>query len=89
MTDIVERLRAEAAFHGEGENSLEAEAADEIERLRAAIVKSQWALQPFSGCVFNDNGDCTVTPRPFKINHYIDAHFAYKACRAALTQEGK
>lgn len=62
---------------------------DEIERLRAAIVKSQWALQPFSGCVFNDNGDCTVTPRPFKIDRYIDAHFAYKACRAALTQEGK
>jgi hypothetical protein len=74
MTDIVERLRAEAAFHGEGENSLEAEAADEIERLRAAL---KFYAEP---CDSANDGDGNCGYR---------GNTCCMTARAALTQEGK
>jgi hypothetical protein len=51
---------------------------------RKVIVKTQWALQPFSDCVFNDNGDCTVTNWAVSSERFIDAYFAYKQTRAWL-----
>lgn len=72
-SDAVEYVRADRIAELEAENA----------RLRDLVIKSQWALQPFSDCVHNDNGDCTITnhSRPSAL---IDAHFAYKAIRAAL-----
>lgn len=63
----------------------------ENERLREALEKAQWALQPFSDCVFNDNGDLTIESSARCSGHsvLVDAHFAYKATRAALeTKKG-
>jgi hypothetical protein len=49
MSDVVERLRAwKSPWRGDGDESaipLAAEAADEIERLREALVKCQWELE--------------------------------------------
>lgn len=62
----------------------------ENERQREALKKAQWALQPFSDCVFNDNGDLTVESSARCSGHsvLVDAHFAYKAARAALETKG-
>lgn len=67
--------------------------ADEIERLQAELRearevarKAQWALQPFSDCIYNDNGDLTVEQKVPSRDQLVDAHFAYKAARAFLAK---
>lgn len=56
----------------------------ERDALRKALTRAQWALQPFSDRVFNDNGDCTVGNTSFSAQRIKDAHFAYRAIRAVL-----
>lgn len=53
--------------------------ATEIERLRDRNSALVAALRPFAGCVFNDNGDLTVTDT-YTLPHdvYIAAYFALK-----------
>lgn len=58
----------------------------EIERMRICITRCQWALQPFSDRVLNDNGECTIDVGPITGQRFKDAHFAYKAARAALKE---
>lgn len=48
----------------------------EIARLTAALSRAEKALQPFANCVFNDNGDVTVTTHYLQIEDYMRAHTA-------------
>ena len=45
------------------------------------------ALEPFAGCIFNDNGDITVNFRAFMADELIAAYFAHKRARARSTKE--
>jgi hypothetical protein len=60
---------------------------DETAHLRSALRAAITALKPFADCVYNDNGDCTVSDT-FSVtpDEFITAHFAEKKCRAALSQ---
>ena len=60
-------------------------AADEAKRLRVVLEKLHKAIKPFANAVFNDNGDCTVTPC-HDYDSYIAAYFAERKARAALQQ---
>lgn len=63
-------------------------AAPKVEPLVGAIKQAERALEPFSDRVYNDNGDCTVTDTHLcGYEQFTDAHFAYKAIRAALKGE--
>lgn len=63
-----------------GEMRARAEAA---ERRNAALVK---ALEAFADCVFNDNGDMTVTPTA-SFDDYVAAYFAHKTALAPPAQD--
>lgn len=76
------------------ENGMLRKRVEELERRREAedkaIIAAEWALQPFSDCVHNDNGDATVTNwSSVSPDRFIDAHFAYRRIRALKTLEAK
>ncbi len=55
-----------------------------VKQQEAEIARLREALKPFARCVFNDNGDMTISPvsntRP-----YIDAYFALTAAALGET----
>ena len=72
MSDIVERLRSVGRDYDFHENAYVYEAANEIERLRAA-------LKPFADRVFNDNGDILVFDTyVLTRKQFIAAYFAWR-----------
>lgn len=56
---------------------------DALGKAEARIDRMRRALTPFANCIFNDNGDITVSPRPFTSEELINAYFA------ARTGEGR
>ena len=60
--------------------ALFAEQAGELERAAKALA-------PFANCIFNDNGDITVTFRSFTADELTAAYFARKRADRALAAE--
>lgn len=69
----------EARFQAEGET----------EALAAKLAVMDAALEPFANCIFNDNGDITVTYRPFTSNELIAAYFTRRAREARTCPHGE
>jgi hypothetical protein len=58
-----------------------------VQGLVEAATCASIALKPFADCVFNDNGDCTVTDTyKVKADAFIAADFALAYARAALAK---
>ena len=58
---------------------LEAAKDAEIARLSAEIARLRAALKPFADCVYNDNGDMTISAAGF--DDYAKAYFAMRPTR--------
>ncbi len=63
--------------------------AAEYVALEAQLAQAREALEPFANCIFNDNGDITVSPRHFSSDELIAAYFARKALRSPAPADGR
>lgn len=90
-SDVVEILETVEGHLGTVQTALEGAAAKidaqaaEITRLRAELAAAEAkaealakALEPFANCIFNDNGDLTVTFRSFTSDELTTAYFTRK-----------
>lgn len=74
---------------------LQVEAADLLDKqdertetLTEALRTAKLALLPVNACVFNDNGDITVSGA-INYDHYVRAHFALKIVKNVLASVGE
>lgn len=68
----IERLRAQlAAAEAKSDVLLQYQRAEAAE---AQLASARKALEPFANCVFNDNGDVTVSTSNLQIDDYYKAY---------------
>jgi hypothetical protein len=77
LQSLVEHLRSGVDVWMRSCKAAEEEAA----QLRARLHEAEKALRPFAGCVFNDNGDVTVSTGHLTTHDWLTA----KRARATLT----
>lgn len=73
----IERLRAQLAAaeaDGRESNRLAAENFKRAKTAEAQLSLARKALEPFANCVFNDNGDVTVSTSNLQIDDYYKAY---------------
>jgi hypothetical protein len=57
-----------------------------LTEIRAMLAEAVGALEPFSGCIFNDNGDITVNFRSFRYDELVAAYFVHRRARSTYNK---